>query len=53
MWHVWGRGEVRVGFWWGDLRERDRLEKLGLDERIILKWMLKTGMKRHGLDCSV
>jgi hypothetical protein len=22
MWHVWGTGEVREGFWWGDLMER-------------------------------
>jgi len=21
--HVWGRGEVYTGFWWGNLRERD------------------------------
>jgi hypothetical protein len=23
---VWGTGEVHVGFWWGNLRERDHLE---------------------------
>jgi hypothetical protein len=32
-----GRGEVCTGFWWGTLRERDHLEDLGVDGRIILK----------------
>ena len=26
-----GRGEVYIGFWWGNLRERDRLEGPGID----------------------
>jgi hypothetical protein len=34
-------GEVHTGFWWGNLRERDNLEDLGVDGRIILKWMVK------------
>jgi len=33
MWHVWGSGEVHTGFWWGQLRERDHLEDLGVDGR--------------------
>ena len=41
MWHIWGTGEVHRGFWWGDLRERDHMEDLGLDGRIILKWVLE------------
>jgi hypothetical protein len=32
-----GTGEVRTGFWWGGLMERDHLEDLGVDRRIILK----------------
>jgi hypothetical protein len=32
------RGEVRTGFWWGDLREGDHLEDLGVDGRIFKKW---------------
>ena len=31
-------GEVHTGFWWGNLKERDHLEHLGLIGRIILKW---------------
>jgi hypothetical protein len=28
-----------MGFWWGDLRERDQLENIGTNGRIILKWI--------------
>jgi hypothetical protein len=34
------RGEVRTGFRWGNLREWDHLEDLGVDVRI-LKWTFK------------
>jgi hypothetical protein len=37
MLHVWGTGEVRIGFWWRDLREIDQLEAIGMNGRIILK----------------
>jgi hypothetical protein len=39
MWHVKGRGEVCTGFWWGNLRERDRWGDPGVDGRIILRWI--------------
>jgi hypothetical protein len=35
------RGEAHTGFWWGGLRERDHLEGLDVDERIILKGIFK------------
>jgi hypothetical protein len=31
---------VNTGFWW-DLKERDHLEDIGADARIILKWIFK------------
>ena len=37
MWHVLGTAEVITWFWWGDLMERDYLEDLGTDGRIILE----------------
>ena len=36
-----GTEEVYVGFWWGDLMEKDHFEDLGIDGRIILKLILK------------
>jgi len=41
MQHVWGRGEVYTGFWWGNLRESDHLEDPGVDGRIILRWIFR------------
>jgi len=38
MWHVQGREEVRIGFWWGSRRKRSHLEELG---KIIIKRILK------------
>ena len=32
---------MRTRFWWGNLKERDHLEGLGVDGRILLKWILK------------
>jgi len=38
---LWRRGEVRTGFWWGELKERDRLEEILVDEEDDLKRDLK------------
>jgi hypothetical protein len=48
MWHVFGRGEVHA-VWWGNLREMDHLEDVGVDGRIILKCILINKMGR-GID---
>jgi len=39
MWHGWKIGEVHTRFWWRDLKERDHLEDLDVDGRIILRWI--------------
>jgi len=31
------RGEIYTGFWWESLKERDHLEDLSIDGRIILR----------------
>jgi hypothetical protein len=38
---LWWRGEVHPRFWWGDLREKDHLEGAGIDDEILLNWILK------------
>jgi hypothetical protein len=43
---VWGRGEVYTAFGWGDMRESDHLEDPGIDGRIILRWIFRSGMWR-------
>jgi hypothetical protein len=30
---------MRTGVWWGNVTENDHFEDLGLDGRIILKWI--------------
>ena len=41
MWHVWGKGVIHRGFWWGDPKEVEHLQDLSLDGKIILKWIFK------------
>jgi hypothetical protein len=41
MWHVWVRGEVHTGFWLFFLKARNHFEGIGVDGKIILKWIFK------------
>jgi hypothetical protein len=41
MWHVWWRGEVCTGFWWGSLKERDHWGDPDVDGRIILRGIFR------------
>jgi hypothetical protein len=36
-----GRGEAYTGFWWGNLRERDRFGDPGIAGRVILIWIFR------------
>jgi hypothetical protein len=45
-----GREETCTGFWWGNLRERDRWENPGVDGRIILRWIFRKWDVGYGLD---
>jgi hypothetical protein len=47
---VWGRGDLHTGFWWGNLRGRYHLVDLGVDRRIILRWIFRKWDRGHGLN---
>jgi hypothetical protein len=36
-----GRRVACIGFWWGNLRERDHWGDPGVDGRIILRWIFR------------
>lgn len=42
------RGEVRAGFWWGELKGRDHLEEMLVDEEDNLKIDLKLICRKMG-----
>jgi len=35
MWHPGKKQEVHIEFLWKDLKERDHLENMGIDKRIV------------------
>ena len=51
-----GSGKMHTGVWWGNLKERDHLEGLGIDRystRVIFNWTLTRWDRRTltGLIC--
>jgi hypothetical protein len=47
--NIW-ETEVHIQYWWRNLEEREHWQDSGIDGRIILKWIIKQWMGRHGLD---
>ena len=47
---MWGTGELRTGFWRGNLRERENMEDLDVSERVVLKLFLKKSFGSRDLD---
>ena len=43
MWYIWGRGELCTGFWWGNVRERDRWGDTEVNGKIILRHLQEVG----------
>jgi hypothetical protein len=50
MWHVWERREWCTRCWWESQRERGHWGDPDVDERIILRWIVKKleGVVRTG-----
>jgi hypothetical protein len=53
MWQVLGRGEVYTGLCWGNLKEIDHLEDLGVDGKIIVKCILKKSNGKSWIGCGL
>jgi hypothetical protein len=46
MWHVWRRGEVHTDIGWRNMKAIENLKDVGVDERIVLRCILKKSVWR-------
>jgi len=53
--YITGMEEIRNAYkcWSGNLKGRDHLEDLGMNEKIILEWILKNGVGRCEMDSRI
>jgi len=41
MWHAWEKSQMCRWYMWGNLKEKDYLEYIEIDVKVILTFMLK------------
>ena len=41
VWHAWRKRKIHTDLLWGNIKERDNLEDLGVDGKIMLKEILE------------
>jgi hypothetical protein len=41
VWFLYNIHNLKTGFWWGNLRERDHWADPDVDGRIILRWIFR------------
>jgi hypothetical protein len=46
MWHTWGEYKCLLAFGWENLKGRDHVQELGVDEWIIMKHVLHEKSER-------
>jgi hypothetical protein len=50
VWYIWGRTEIHTSVWWGNLKDKDRLENVVVEGITILKKIVRNRMEGRGLD---
>ena len=53
MWRIWEKEKMTAEFWWGNLTEGNHSEDLGIDERVMLKYIFKNCLGKDRLDLCI